>query len=183
MRCGRRSSVFTLIFLFTLAPGLARSIYAQGSAEAAGAWRPAVTVTPYAAMGSEMASRVGAALAFAWTRNLSAEIEVGYRPGAMSSSVNLLYDLPAIGRVTPYVAGGIGLEQRESLLTVPWPGNAVQRRVNLTVNAGGGVKVPIAGRVGFRSDARWLNAVGDQPESWRLYNGLTFGVGKRTARR
>jgi hypothetical protein len=111
------------------------------------------------------------------------EVEIGYRRSeidALSSSVNLIYALPRLGRVTPYVAGGVGLEKYATGLT--GPNNRVITLANyaLAINAGGGVKVPVADRWGFRSDARWFKGLGRAgQEHWRLYNGVTFGTGKR----
>ena len=59
---------------------------------------------------------MGAAIAFAFTPTLSVETEIGYRHGeidALSSTVSLLYNLPRLGRVTPYFAGGVGLNGTE----------------------------------------------------------------------
>lgn len=136
----------------------------------------AVEVTPFVSMGSEMSPRIGAAVAFAWTETLSGEIEVGYREGALSSSFNVLYSLPALKRVEPYLAAGVGLEQRESALVAPGGTLIPQKRLAVVVNAGGGVKVPVTDRVGYRADARWSNAIGTQPEAWRIYHGMTLGV-------
>ena len=42
------------------------------------------------------------------------------------------------------------------------------------------LRIPIDDRWGVRTDARWINGTGrDAPEHWRIYNGATFGVGKR----
>src|SRR6476620_10494879 len=68
-----------------------------------------VEVTPYVSLGSYPSSRVGAAIAFRLTPTLSIESEVGYHhdiAGALSLSAALLYDLPRIGRVIPYLAAG-----------------------------------------------------------------------------
>ena len=138
-----------------------------------------VEVTPFVSLGSVYSSRIGAAIAFAWTSQLSVEAEVGYRRSeidALSSSVSLLYDLPRIGRLAPYLAGGIGLEQYGAPVQIPGSGLVTLRKTAFTVNAGGGVKVPIDDTWAFRADARWINSVGKEgPEHWRLYNGVTFG--------
>lgn len=141
--------------------------------------RHAAEVTPFVSMGSDMSSRIGAAVAFAWTEALSGEIEVGYREGAVSTSFSVLYHLPSLGRARPYLAAGAGLEQLDAPVFVPGGGVASRKRAALVVNAGGGVKVPVTETVGYRADARWSNAVGRQPEKWRLYNGVTVGVGGR----
>jgi hypothetical protein len=143
----------------------------------------AVTVTPFVSLGSFVSSRVGAAIAFPWTDKTSIEVEVGYRRqelNALSAHLSLLHDLPRIGRVTPYVAAGIGLE--EYGVAVPQPGNGVATlaRTSVAVNAGGGVKVPVDDRWGVRTDARWFNGLGEQAgEHWRVFNGVTLKAGPR----
>lgn len=143
---------------------------------------PAVEVTPFVALGSVFSARIGAAISFAWTQNLDVEAEVGYRQNGMNAlgaSVNLVYNLPPLGRMIPYVAGGVGLEQYETYVGVPTLGVLTLRNTAISTNIGGGVKVPINERAGFRSDVRWLNPVSKAPEGWRLYNGATFALGKR----
>lgn len=143
---------------------------------------PAVEVTPFVALGSAFSSRIGAAISFAWTQNLDVEAEVGYRQNGMNAlgaSVNLVYKLPPLGRIIPYVAGGVGLEQYETYVGVPTFGVLTLSNTAISTNIGGGVKVSISERAGFRSDARWLNPVSSAPEGWRLYHGATFGLGKR----
>jgi len=49
----------------------------------------------------------------------------------------------------------------------------------LFVDAGGGIKVPVADRWGMRTDLRWFRSVGhDASEHWRVAHGVSF----RTAR-
>lgn len=140
-----------------------------------------VEITPFVSIGSVLSSRVGAAIAFALTPKLSLETEIGYRRGeigALSSNVSLLYNLPQLGRVTPYLAGGVGLEQYGAPVGQPGVGLVAQSKMAFAVNAGGGLKVPIDNTWGFRTDARWFNGFGrDAGEHWRLYNGVTFGTG------
>lgn len=144
---------------------------------------PGVEITPFVSLGSPFSSTVGAAIAFAWTQNLNVEAEVGYRRdeiNALSSNVSLLYDLPRFRRVTPYLAGGAGLEQYGTAFEVPTFGLVRQSRTAFTLNAGGGVKVPVSDRFDFRTDARWFNGVGKfSPEHWRIYNGVTLRSVKR----
>ena len=139
-----------------------------------------VEFTPFVGMGSIGSSRVGAAVAFPMSREFMLEVEVGYRNGgggvdALSSSLNLIYELPALGRVRPYLAGGTGLEESVSGIHVPGRGVVSLQGVTFTVNAGGGVKVPIDERLALRSDARWSKGFGRHGgEKWRLYNGVTL---------
>jgi hypothetical protein len=142
-----------------------------------------VTVTPFVSLGSPLSSRVGAAILFPLTDKMGLEAEVGYRSwelNALSAHLSVVMDLPRLGRVTPYVAAGIGLE--EYGVAVPQPDNRVATlaRTALSVNAGGGVKVPIDDRWGVRTDARWFNGFGGQAgEHWRLFNGVTLNAGGR----
>lgn len=142
-----------------------------------------VEVTPYAALGSYPSSRVGAAVAFRLTPNVSVESEVGYgrdTTGRLSAAASLLYDLPRIGRVKPYLAAGAGLEEYATASRLPDGTLAAQRRTALAINAGGGVRVPVDETWGIRTDARWFNGLGrDAGEHWRLYNGVTFSPGPR----
>jgi hypothetical protein len=88
--------------------------------------------------------------------------------------------VPSIGQATPYVAAGIGLDQYGFPVELPGRAVATQKGTAVTVNAGGGVRVPVAGNWGMRTDARWSNGIGSRaPERWRLYNGVTFGRGSR----
>jgi hypothetical protein len=176
-----RSSVVAFALAMAAAPALAQQT-AEGGAPAA----HAVEVTPFVSLGAPGSSRVGAAVAVPVTEDLSLEAEVGYRRGegdidALSSSVSLLYALPRAGRVAPYAAAGVGLEEFGT--PVPLPGRAdlfTQKKLALAVNAGGGVKVPVTDQWSLRSDARWYKQLGRQgSDHWRLYQGATIGVGKR----
>src|SRR5688572_6201431 len=74
----------------------------------------AAEVTPYMFLGSGTSVGVGAALRWPLASHLSIELETNYRQaeiGALSSNLNLLFDLPRVGPVTPYVVGGVGLDQ------------------------------------------------------------------------
>jgi hypothetical protein len=142
-----------------------------------------VEVTPYVSLGSYPSSRVGAAVAFRLTPNLSVESEVGYRhdtSGRLSATASLLYDLPPMGRFKPYLAAGAGLEEYATASMLPDGALAAQGRTALAINAGGGFKLPVDDNWGIRTDARWFNGLGrDAGEHWRLYNGVTFPTGRR----
>jgi hypothetical protein len=146
----------------------------------------AVEVTPYVAIGSAGASPVGAAVTFPVTSTLSVETDVAYRRGegdihALSFSSSLLYSLPRFGQSAPYLAAGIGLSQyggpvfgpdRRPIGTEP--------RVAVTMNAGGGLKMPMNDAVDLRTDARWFKSFGRQgSEQFRVAQGISFDVGKR----
>ena len=145
-----------------------------------------VEVTPYVALGSEMASPVGAAVTFPVTSTLSVETDVAYRRGegrihALSSRTSLLYFLPRVGRSTPYLAGGVGLsEYGAPVLSSSGPPIATEPRVALTVNAGGGIKMPMNDTLDLRTDARWFKSFGARgSEQFRVAQGVSFDVGKR----
>jgi hypothetical protein len=142
-------------------------------------------VTPYVAIGSAAASPVGAAVTFPVTSTVGVETDVAYRRGeggihALSSSVNLLYFLPRVGRSTPYVTGGVGLsEYGAPVFSSNGPPIATEPRLALTVNAGGGLKVPMNEKFDLRTDARWFKSFGRQgSEQFRVAQGISFDVGK-----
>jgi hypothetical protein len=138
-----------------------------------------VEVTPFVGFGSAGASRVGSAVAFVWTPKIRLESEFAYHRDALfSTSLNLVYSLPRVMRVEPYVTGGLGVGQIETATQAPTPGGfLVQRSLALVLNAGTGLTVPVRERVGYRVDARWSNPLGIAPETWRIYQGATLGVG------
>ncbi len=145
-----------------------------------------VEVTPYVALGSDAASPVGAAVTFPVTSTLSVETDVAYRRGegrinALSSSTSLLYSLPRVGQSTPYVAAGVGLAQYGApVFSSSDRPIGTQRRVAMTVNAGGGLKMPMNEQLDLRTDARWFKSFGSQAsEQFRVVQGISFDVGKR----
>ena len=145
-----------------------------------------VEVTPYVALGSAAASPVGAAVTFPVTAAFSVETDVSYRRGegrihALSSNISLLYFLPRVGQATSYVVGGVGLSQYGApVFSSNGPPIGTEPRVALTVNAGGGVKMPVNEKLDLRTDARWFKSFGRQgSEQFRVAQGLSFDVGKR----
>jgi hypothetical protein len=180
-----QSSLVVVALAIAAAPALAQD---PSGAPASPARSPAVEVTPFVSMGSLGSSRIGAAAAFPVTDDLSVEAEMGYRRGegdinALNSSVSLLFALPRLGAVTPYLAAGGGLEEYGTPVSLPGrSGLFTQSKLAFAVNTGGGVKVPVDDRWSLRSDARWYKALGrNGPEHWRLYQSATFGVGRRAA--
>lgn len=147
---------------------------------------PSVEVTPFAALGSSGASKVSAAVTFPVTKSLAIETEAGYRRGegrihALSLDASVLYSLPRLGTVTPYLAGGVGL--REHGAAVVGPDGALlgtQKRLALAVNAGGGIKVPVKTTWDLRTDARWFKTFGREGgEHFRVAQGIAFDMGRR----
>jgi hypothetical protein len=169
-----RSAVFTLV-AFTLGALPARAQDAK-----------TVEVTPYVAVGSAGASPVGAAVTFPITSTLGVETDVAYRRGegrihALSTNTSLLWCLPRVGQSTPYVAGGVGLSQYGApVFSTDGPPIGTQSRLAMTVNAGGGLKMPVNEKVDLRTDARWFKSFGHQgSEQFRVAQGISFGAGKR----
>ena len=145
-----------------------------------------VEVTPYVALGSEAASPVGAAVTFPVASTLSVETDVAYRRGegrihALSSSTSLLWFLPRVGPSTPYVAAGVGLSQYGApVFSSNGPPIGTQSRVAVTVNAGGGLKMPMNDQLDLRTDVRWFKSFGLQgSEQFRVAQGISFDAGKR----
>jgi opacity protein-like surface antigen len=152
----------------------------NGTNDQASPGRP-IEITPYVLMGSASASGAGAAVRWPIGSRLGLELETELKQAeitAVSVALSLVYDLPTIGRVTPYVAGGFGLERFGKAYFRPDGEPLLGSDTGLTVNAGGGIRVPVNDRWGVRSDARWLYGPGrDAPDKWRIYNGATLGVG------
>ena len=144
-----------------------------------------VEVTPYVGIGTAGASPVGAAVTFPVTSTLSVETDVAYRRGeggmnALSTNVSLLYYLPRAGRSTPYVVGGVGLMQYGAPV-FSLSGRPIGTVPSLapTVNAGGGLKMPMNEKLDLRTDARWFKSFGRQgSEQFRVAQGICFDVGK-----
>lgn len=153
---------------------------AQGSA--ASAARADVEITPYVSLGSSTSWGAGGAVRWPVVGALSLELDTSYRRaeiGALNASANLLYDVATVGRATPYVAAGIGLDQYGTP-EVTEAGVGTRGRTGLAVNAGGGVRVRADESWGIRADARWINGLGSKSgERWRIYNGITFNPGRR----
>jgi len=169
-----KSAVFALVAL------------ALGALPAAAQDATPVEVTPYVAVGSAAASPVGAAVTFPLTSTLAVETDVAYRRGeggihALSSNVSLLYFLPSVGQLTPYVVGGVGLSQFGApVFSSNGRPIGTEPRVAMTVNAGGGLKMPMNEQLDLRTDARWFKSFGPQgSEQFRVAQGISFDVGKR----
>jgi len=145
-----------------------------------------VEVTPYVAFGSVGVSPVGAAVTFPVASTLSVETDVAYRRGegninAFSTNTSLLWFLPRVGQATPYLAGGVGLSQYgATVFSNDGSLIGVKSRVAMTVNAGGGLKMPVSDKLDLRTDARWFKSFGQQgSEQFRVAQGISFDVGKR----
>jgi hypothetical protein len=169
-----RSAVFGLV------------AFSPGALPAAAQETRTVQVTPYVGLGSIGASPVGTAVTFPVTSTLSVETDVAYRRGegdmhALSTNVSLLYFLPRVGKAAPYLAGGVGLAQFGApILSVTGRPIGTTPSLAATVNAGGGLQMPMNEKMDLRTDARWFKSFGRQgSEQFRVSQGLSFDVGKR----
>jgi hypothetical protein len=145
-----------------------------------------VEVTPYVALGSEAASPLGAAVTFPLTSSLGLETDVAYRRAegginALSTNASLLWFLPRVGQSTPYAAAGVGLAQYGApVFASEGAPIGTLPRIAMTVNAGGGLKMPMNDSLDLRTDARWFKSFGKQgSEQFRVAQGISFDVGKR----
>jgi hypothetical protein len=88
--------------------------------------------------------------------------------------------VPRVGEATPYLAAGIGLQQYGvPVLSPAGLPIGTQSRLAMTVNAGGGLKMPMSENIGLRTDARWFKSIGeDGNEQFRVAQGISFGVKK-----
>ena len=101
----------------------------------------------------------------------------GWRRSAASGRGQPRADLRKPGRVTPYVIGGAGIDRYKVSLGGPQQGSTTQLTSALSVNAGGGVRIPLNARWGMRTDARISNGIGRSPTRWRVFYGMTANVG------
>lgn len=145
-----------------------------------------VEATPYVALGSVGVSPVGVADTFPVTSTLSVETDVAYRRGegrihALSTNTTLLWSLPRVAESRPYVAAGVGLSQYGApVFSSDGPPIGTQSRMAMTVNAGGGLKMPLNDKLDLRTDARWFKSFGKQgSEQFRVAQGISFDAGKR----
>src|SRR5262245_63789058 len=100
--------VLNLTMVVLASTTLATQANAQDAGEATppGMTSPRVEVTGFVSMDSRGSTPVGAAISFPLGADFGIEAEVVYRRGegnlaALSSSANLLYELPRIGRARP----------------------------------------------------------------------------------
>ena len=165
---------------------LALVVFGVGTLPASAQVGETVEVAPYVALGSSGASPIGIAVTFPVTSTLSVETDVAYRRGegsihALSTNTTLLWFLPRVGQSTPYLASGVGLSQYGiPMFSSDGPPSGAESRVAVTVNAGGGLKMPVNKKMDLRTDVRWFKAFRREgSEQFRVAQALTFDVGKR----
>ena len=142
-----------------------------------------VEVSTFLSVGGLDTSSTGVTARMPIRARLSLEAEAEWRLEAISglnASGNLVLDLRKPGRVAPYVIGGAGIDRYT--VTIDWPqhGSTTQLTSALSVNAGGGVRIPLNARWGMRTDARVSNGIGRGPTRWRVFYGITANVGGGT---
>jgi opacity protein-like surface antigen len=135
---------------------------------------PSVLITPFFAFGDDLAPGGGGAFTFPWTGQLSVEMEASLGTDAARSSVNLLYDMPRLGRFTPYLAGGIGVQRDEIDSNLASVDFNRPKTTEFAVNVGAGATISIGDRWSYRADFRWYNPDNEWPESWRVFSGVTL---------
>ncbi|MFN7984599.1 MAG: hypothetical protein U0Q11_22370 [Vicinamibacterales bacterium] len=139
--------------------------------------RAGVDRTPNVASGLPAATDFGADVRWPVIGGLSVELERSYHQGevgALNLRASLLYDLATIGRLTPYFATGINLDQHATLALTP-TGLMERGATTAAVNAGGGLRIRANDTWDARTDARWLKGLGSaSSERWRVFSGVTF---------
>jgi hypothetical protein len=176
MSTNARTQTRALMCAAAIATGWTQAASAQPSAQTSVA-APAggFQLTPFFAIGDDLAPGGGAAFNIPWTPSVSLEAEASLGTDAIRSGVSLLYKLPRLGRFAPYVAGGGGI-QRDEHLAVTNIGFFSRKKTELAANIGAGVTIPVNDRWGYRADFRWYNPKAEWPESWRAYSGVVFGI-------
>lgn len=165
---------------------LALSADAHAQSTAAPARTPAaVEVSPFVSTASGDASGVGATVRWPLVSRirLGLEVDTEFRSGVshgLNSSVNAVFDLPGFRRVTPDVVGGAGFERYSVSDLLPQFGLFTRTTTAPYWNIGGGIRVPINERWGFRADVRLSDGFDNRaPDRVRVFWGATVGLGKR----
>jgi hypothetical protein len=149
-----------------------------------GGGRAPVEVTPFVSAASGDATGVGAAIRWPLVSRirLGIEVDTEFRSGetrGINSSVNAVFELPVFRRVRPYVVGGAGVERYAALQYLAQFGSFMRPTTGPYWNLGGGVRVPINERWGFRVDVRYSDGFDDlAPDRLRVSWGATVGLGK-----
>lgn len=131
-------------------------------------------VTPFSAIGDDLAPGGGVALTYALHPRLRLEGEASLGTDAARSSLSLLYALPRWGCCSVYIAGGLGVQRDQDPAFHDPELGRTRKKTEAAINIGAGFSVPIVERFGYRFDFRWYNPDDSWPESWRIYNGLAF---------
>ena len=139
-----------------------------------------ITMTPFMAMGDDLAPGGGVSFNFPMARRLTLEAEASVGMDAARSGLSLLVDVFRIGGFTTYVAGGAGIQRDEVHPELPGfpfdtrPVYTSRKKTEFALGIGAGTTVPVGPRWSYRADFRWYDPQAEWPESWRVYNGLTL---------
>ncbi len=155
----RRATILVSTLVMQLAAAVVASAQSTGQAPTP-ADAPRALITPFFAIGDDLAPGAGGVFNFPWTRQLSIEAEASLGTDAARSSVSMLYALPRWGGVAIYVAGGGGVQRDEVARTPYLPGVAAPKETEFALNVGAGVTVPASERWGYRFDFRWYRPEG-----------------------
>jgi hypothetical protein len=149
-------------------------------------------VSPYVTSGGD-ATGIGVTVRWPMTARLSIQAEGEYRNGqrdviryqprssGINSNLVLLFDLPRVWRVTPFVVGGGGLERHVDVASFAERADPQWRTGHsFVVNAGGGFRVALSDRVGARLEIRFADGWAQgATDSVRVIYGTTVGLGDR----
>jgi opacity protein-like surface antigen len=159
------------VFACHALPALAQATD-QRSAESGGG----PSLTPFMAMGDDLAIGGGLAVAFPIDGRFSVEAEASAGVDAIRTGASILVNLRRRG-ITPYAAAGIGFQrdEYEDWRSGPIGLPTVLKKSEPALSIGGGASFPVSERWSYRADFRWYNPKAEWPESWRVYSGLTLG--------
>ena len=163
-----------------LALAVAAAAAAQEPPATPGADPLPVELSTFLSVGGLDTSSTGVTARMPIKARLSFEAEAEWRledVSGLSASGNLVFDLRKAGRITPYVIGGAGIDRYTVSIDWPQQGSTTQLTSALSVNGGGGVRIPLNARWGMRTDARVSNGIGRGPTRWRVFYGMTANVG------
>jgi len=156
-----------------------------------------VELSPFVSTGLSESAGAGAAVRWPISAKFAVQAEAEFRHtdgrfnydtadnDGFNGSLNLTFDLPRVGRVTPYLLGGGGLEHwaRPNVVgpydfSGPPPVIYTQTGTGFVLNGGGGVRVGVTERWGLRAEVRWSDGWAEgAPESVRIVYGATVGLG------
>jgi hypothetical protein len=143
-----------------------------------------VEVTPHVSFGSSRTSGIGAAIGLRIRPRLTVELDAEARLSNVEhlgrTNANLLIDLPIATRWQPYVVVGAGLETYRGFHYVESVGTFGYDGSGLVGSVGGGFRVPLGERWAWRSELRFSAGISEAvPDTLRVFQGVTFGVGPR----
>jgi opacity protein-like surface antigen len=148
-------------------------------------WLVPDAVTPFHSSQRELGDSQGMGAAVQWslTPKLALEAETEFRSGRLDTlkglTANVVAELPRLGRVTPFVVGGAGIDDYRWNLYLPH-GSFGRTELNFAVNAGAGVRVHLTGAWSARVDVRWSDGMAEQAKPvTRVLYGVTLGLGER----